>query len=152
MANHIEGTIPDFHEFLDSKLNWVEVSAKRDAARKAWQDRDSQSHKMIKAAYFTQAAEILEDRTVMHYQGCMDENESKAIHKWTGVHPELSAELYAEVVEHLRDQATLIYEEVREYKAETKRLEVDCNLAQAIVSQLYDKLREEYNELKRSKE
>ena len=69
MANHIEGTIPDFHEFLDSKPNWVEVSAKRDAARKAWQDRNSQAHRMVQAAYFTQAAEILEDRTVMHYQG-----------------------------------------------------------------------------------
>lgn len=152
MANYIEGTIPNFHQFLDSKPDWVEASAKRDAARKAWQDRNSQSSNLIKAAYFTQAAEILEDRTVMYYQSCLDDDESKAIHKWTGVHPEISVEMYSEVVEHLRNQATRIYEEVREYKAETSRLEGELNLTQTMVSKLYDELREEYNKLQRAKE
>lgn len=152
MANHIEGTIPNFHEFLDSKPNWVELSAKRDAARKAWQDRNYQAHKLVKATHFTQAAEILENRTVVHYQACMDEDQSTAIYKWTGIHPELSVEIYNEVIEHLRDQAFLIYEELREYKAETNRLEGEYNLAQSMVSKLYDELREEYNKLQRSKE
>lgn len=149
---HIEGTIPDFHEFLNSKPNWVELSNKRNEARKVWQDRDSQSIKMIEAAYFTQAAEILENQTVVRYQGCMDEEASKLIHDWTGVHPELSVDLYASVVEHLREQASSIYEEVRTYKAETKRLELELNKAQNEVSKLYDTLREEYNGLKRAQE
>jgi len=148
---YIEGTVPNFHEFLDSKPEWVKLSAKRDAARKLWQDRNTQSTKMIKAAYFTQAAEILEDRTVMYYQACMSEDESNTIHKWTGVHAELSAELYNEVVEHLRDQACVIYEEVREYNAETKRLEGELNKVQNEVSNLYDKLRDEYNSKQRQR-
>lgn len=147
---HIEGTIPNFHEFLDSKPEWVKLSAERDAARKLWQDRNSQSTQMIKAAYFTQAAEILEDRTVMYYQSCLSDEESNAIHKWTGVHPELSVELYNEVVEHLREQANSIYEEVRTYNIETKRLERELNKAQQKVSALYDKLREEYNTIQRA--
>lgn len=142
---HIEGTLPNFHEFLDSKPDWVKLTAERDAARKLWQDRNSQSTQMIKAAYFTQAAEILEDRTVMYYQSCMSEEESNAIHKWTGVHAELSAELYNEVVEHLREQANSIYEEVRTYNIETKHLERELNKAQQKVSALFDKLREDYN-------
>lgn len=147
---HIEGTIPNFHQFLDSKPDWVKLTAERDAARKLWQDRNSQSTQMIKAAYFTQAAEILEDRTVMYYQSCMSEEESNAIHKWTGVHAELSAELYNDVVEHLREQANSIYEEVRTYNIETKRLEQELNKAQQKVSTLYDKLREEYNAIQRA--
>lgn len=147
---HIEGTIPNFHEFLDSKPEWVKLSAERDAARKVWQDRASQAFKMIEASYFVQAAEILEDRTVMYYQSCMDEEEVKAVHKWTGVHPDLSVEIFAKVVEHLRNQAGEIYEEVREYKQETKRLELELNKVQDKVSKLYDVLREEYNESQRT--
>jgi predicted RNase H-like nuclease (RuvC/YqgF family) len=149
---YIEGTVPNFHEFLDSKPDWVKLSAKRDAARKLWQDRNSQASQLIRAAYFTQAAEILEDRTIMYYQACMNEEESDAIHKWTGVHTELSADLYNEVVEHLREQASAIYEEVRDYKAETKRLEHELNKVQQEVSNLYEKLREEYNATQQPKE
>lgn len=147
---HIEGTIPNFHEFLDSKPEWVKLSTERDAARKVWQDRNSQTTQMIKAAYFTQAAEILEDRTVMYYQACMSEEESNTIHKWTGVHTEFSAELYNEIVEHLRDQASAIYEDVRAYKMQTKHLEGELNKVQNKVSALYDKLREEYNTIQRA--
>jgi cytochrome c556 len=147
---HIEGTIPNFHEFLDSKPEWVKLTGERDAARKVWQDRPSQNYKMLHASYFLQAAEIIEERTVTHYQACMDEGESKAIQNWTGIHPELSVEMYNEVAEHLRDHAASIYEEVREHKAETKRLEHELDKVQSKVSKLYDKLREEYNEIKRA--
>jgi chaperonin cofactor prefoldin len=148
---HIEGTIPNFREFLDSKPEWVKLSAERDAARKLWQDRNTQATQMIKAAYFTQAAEILEDRTVIYYQACMSEEESNTIHKWTGVHAELSAELYNEIVEHLREQASAIYEDVRTYKMQTKHLEKELDKVQTKVSALYDKLREEYNAIQRAK-
>lgn len=147
---HIEGTIPDFHEFLNSKPEWVKLTKERDAARKVWQDRPSQNYKMLSASYYLQAAEIIEERTVTHYQACMGEDESKAIQNWTGVHPELSVELYDEVVEHLRGHAGSIYEEVREHKAETKRLEHELDKVQAEVSKLYDKLREEYNKIQRA--
>jgi hypothetical protein len=149
MTNHTESTIDSFHQFLDSQPAWLELGAARDVARKAWQDRTSQSHCMMKASHFMQAAEILENATVMHYEGCMDEEETTAIHNWTGVHPEVSVDLYSNIVEHLRDQATSVYEEVREYKAETKRLHLAANSAQAAVSKLYDALREEYNKLER---
>jgi cytochrome c556 len=86
----------------------------------------------------------------MYYQACMSEEESNTIHKWTGVHTELSAELYNEIVEHLRDQASAIYEDVRAYKMQTKHLEGELNKVQNKVSALYDKLREEYNTIQRA--
>lgn len=140
-------TTTNFHSFLEANLEWKDLSAQRDKARKIWQDRSNKSISFIYAAHYMQAAEILEDRTVMHYQCCMDEDASNAIHKWTGIHPEMSVEIYADIIKFLQNKASTICQEANEYISETRHLEKEYEKAQDKVSKLYDILREEYNKI-----
>jgi hypothetical protein len=142
-------SVDDFHAFLNQNPEWTALSAKRDEARKLWSDRSDQAYQMILASHYSHAAEILEDRTVMYYQSCMDDDASNAIHQWTGINPELSVEIYAQVVSFVRDKAHAIYQEISEYKAETKRLEQEYDKAQAVVSRLYGQLRQQFSEFPR---
>jgi len=149
---YLHGDFPTFHKYLDEQEDWVKASNDRDESRKAWRERSLPTGKMLKASYFAQAAEMLSDRTVMHYQGCMTNEEADIIQNWTGTNPEISVEYFQEVVEHLQEMSLKLSKEAIDYQTKTKQLEAEHNKRQAVVSELFDKYRVKYNELKKANE
>ena len=148
---YIHGELPRFHQYLDKQKDFVKAKTERNEARTAWRQRAMPLDHMMKAACFAQAAEMISERTVMHYQSCMTEDEAKIIQQWTGSNPEISVEYFQEVVEHLQSVSLKFSQCAVDHQNETEKLEADLNEKQAVVSKLFDGYRVKYNELQESR-
>ena len=137
-----------FTKYLDNNEHWNQLSDQRDNLRKQAKDKGKAENKLMMAQAYTFAASLLEQKIIFEWECDCSSEEVKAVSKWTGVNLEVHIEYIADVIDNLRYEASKYGAEAQSMLAHCRECDKDADELQEQVSAMYQKLSEEWEELK----